>query len=148
MFQFGREAYGSSKPYARAAPRVTSGFMNTCCDGCARKPNTVTSGQVSTRVCLRGSDATVSTQLLNRLSTVPVPYRKSCRPNAKAFAPSGARTASRNAIFSNEKIMLCRDCCSTRIARAAISAKSCAASSRVNSALPSAASQRRCDCHL
>jgi hypothetical protein len=41
------------------------------------KPKTVTTGQVRTRVCLRGSLATTSHQRVNRCSRSRVPWRKS-----------------------------------------------------------------------
>src|SRR5947209_18512617 len=55
-----------------------------CIRGCAMKPKTVTSGHVSTRVCLRGSCATTSTQRSNLRSTCPAPWRNSYSPSAKA----------------------------------------------------------------
>jgi hypothetical protein len=63
---------------------------------------------------------------------------------AKARAPAGERTASRSAIFSKEKIMLWRERCSTRTARAAISPYAPALVSARNSRTPSASSQRSC----
>jgi hypothetical protein len=43
---------------------------------------------------------------MKRLSSDRLPYRKSYNPSANLFAPGAALIASRNAIFSNEKIML------------------------------------------
>src|ERR1017187_8851121 len=47
----GRELYLKSNPYSLAASRVTFGFKNICVSGLAINPNTVTTGQVKTRVC-------------------------------------------------------------------------------------------------
>jgi hypothetical protein len=75
-----------------------------CFSGCARQPNTVTMGQVETRVCLRGSFATTSHQRSNLSCVLPLPWRESYSPVANIRAPAMDFTASRSAIFSKEKI--------------------------------------------
>ena len=83
------------------------------------KPNTVVTGQVSTRVCLRGRPSMTAHQSSNRRSTAPRPCRNANNPCANPSAPAADFTASRSAIFSNENNRLVRD--SILTARAATS---------------------------
>jgi len=69
----GRDEYWKANPYSRAAMRVTFGFRKMCVSGCAINPNTVTTGQVSTLVCLRGRVDTFSHHRLKRVEMLPVP---------------------------------------------------------------------------
>src|SRR3954462_4519876 len=66
--QFVLDRYRKSKPYSAAAARVTIGLRKKWVSGWARKPNTVSSGQVSTRVWRRGRSATTEHHSSNRFS--------------------------------------------------------------------------------
>src|ERR1017187_8708749 len=72
-----------SNPYSLAASRVTFGFKNICVSGLAINPNTVTTGQVKTRVCLRGNSPTTSHHRSNFFSNCPLPCKKIIKPLRK-----------------------------------------------------------------
>ena len=129
-----------------AASRVTRGFMKMWRSGCAMKPNTVWSGQVSTQVWRRGSAASVSTKPSNLFFGPSLSYRNAWSPRANRSAPPRGFTASRSAIFSKEKSRFVLP--SMRTARSAISRYSPAPVKRRSSVRPSSASHRSCARHL
>src|ERR1019366_2127150 len=89
----GRELYLKANPYSLAASRVTFGFNNICVSGLAINPDTVTTGQVKTRVCLRVNSPTTSHHRSNFFSNCPLPCKKPYSPLANRSAASGAFTA-------------------------------------------------------
>lgn len=119
VFQEGLASYSNGNPYCFAAARVTLGFRKICLEGMAMNGKTVASGHVSTRVFIRGSDCRFEHQLVKRSWSLFGPYKKSYSPVENEHAPAMDFTASRMAIFSNEKSRLVRD--SIRTARLAIS---------------------------
>ena len=78
--QFGVDGYARSKPYA-ARTLHRHRLEERCTRGRAMNPKTVRIGHVRTRVCLRGSDATVSIHRSKRCRSVPSPRAsRSSRP--------------------------------------------------------------------
>ena len=66
---------------------MTFGFKNICISGLAINPNTVTTGQVKTRVCLRGNSPTTSHHPSNFFSNCPLPCKNHKAPSQTAAHP-------------------------------------------------------------
>ena len=66
---------------------MTFGFKNICVSGLAINPNTVTTGQVKTRVCLRGNSPTTSHHAQTSSPIVPFHVKTHKAPSQTAAHP-------------------------------------------------------------